>query len=386
MFIVKCLLLGLAACIVSACGTNSVPPAKGAPPTSPETQTPREQAPAEQVTFEERSETYANGNVQSKGKVSIREGKELPEGLWTHWYEDGKKAGEVSYKDGKEDGPIRMWHRNGKERMSGTMKKGEPSGTVVFSRENGNKERTENYRDGTLHGVIESWYESGQLANRHSMAAGKADGTDQGWYPNGKEMFRKSFKKGLMEGKSMAWYKSGSKRWELTFVKGRLHGLYTRWYRDGEKWFEGSYAGGLKDGSWISQHHNRAPRLEATYAAGKTVSELCFSKKGSKRKCDDDEASTLRGDHESDSDRPQGDLEEFGEIYLMHLSDQKDKMCACDTEACVQGVSAYMDKFAFEFQGLRPGPAADVQLKSIGREITACREALGSEYRGLYKK
>lgn len=79
-------------------------------------------------------------------------------------------------------------------------------------------------------------------------------------------------------------------------------------------------------------------------------------------------------------------LEQFGAIYLSRLSGLKDELCTCHDDACVQDVLGHMDKFAFEFQGFQPPPAADTQLKSIGREITACREALGSEYRGLYKE
>jgi antitoxin component YwqK of YwqJK toxin-antitoxin module len=257
---------------------------------------------------------------------------------------------------------------------------------MTFWYENGNKERAEHYRDGNLHGAIESWYESGQISSRHHEAAGKADGVDEGWYPDGKEMFRKSFKNGLAEGKSVAWYDNGSRRWEFNFSKGRLHGLYTRWYRDGQTWFEGSYANGQTDGPWKAHHHNRAPSFEGTYASGKIVSQRCWSEKRKKRECNDDEPSDLRDDYESDSDGPQGELEKFGEIYLMHLSEQKDKLCACDDDACVQNVSGYMDKFAWEFQGIQPSPTADIQLKSIGREISACRSALGSEYRGLYKQ
>jgi antitoxin component YwqK of YwqJK toxin-antitoxin module len=340
----------------------------------------------EEEKLEVRTEKYPNGQLQTKGKVSVRDGEDIQVGVWTHWFEDGSKAAEVSYKDGNEEGPMRMWHPNGKEKMSATLKNGKPSGTANFWYENGNKERTEHYRDGAYHGSIESWYENGQIANRHNMVDGKAEGADQGWYPNGKEMFSKLFKDGLADGKATAWYESGSRRWEFTYLKGQLHGSYTRWYRDGQIWFEGSYAGGQPDGSWKAHHHNRAPLLEATYAAGKVVSQRCWSNKRKKRKCDDDETSELRGDYESDADQPKGNREQFGEIYLMHLSEQKDKLCACDDDACVQKVSGFMDKFAFEFQGIQPSPAAGTQLTSIGREITACRAALGSEYRGLYKQ
>ena len=57
-----------------------------------------------------------------KRKVIFKDGK--PDGLLTHWYENGQKKGEGSLKDGKPDGLGTQWYKNGQKMWEETYKDG----------------------------------------------------------------------------------------------------------------------------------------------------------------------------------------------------------------------------------------------------------------------
>ena len=52
--------------------------------------------------------------------------KKIPRnGLYTEWYENGKKFKEEPYKDGKQDGLWTWWYENGQKEVQNTFKDGE---------------------------------------------------------------------------------------------------------------------------------------------------------------------------------------------------------------------------------------------------------------------
>ena len=75
--------------------------------------------PNEETPFTGRTESF-HENGQKKGEVTFKDGK--PEGPWTGWYENGQKTSETNYKDGKYHGlstegvGSRTGRRKGKEK------------------------------------------------------------------------------------------------------------------------------------------------------------------------------------------------------------------------------------------------------------------------------
>ena len=53
---------------------------------------------------------------------------EKEDGLWTVWYENGKKRSEKTYKDGKEDGLVTLWYENGQTKEILNFKDGKEHG------------------------------------------------------------------------------------------------------------------------------------------------------------------------------------------------------------------------------------------------------------------
>jgi antitoxin component YwqK of YwqJK toxin-antitoxin module len=53
-------------------------------------------------------------------------------GVWTSWYENGKKNSEQNYINGQEDGEYNVWHPNGKQYIKGKYKMGQEIGVWSF--------------------------------------------------------------------------------------------------------------------------------------------------------------------------------------------------------------------------------------------------------------
>ena len=64
---------------------------------------------------------YNNGQIDIMGMLD-KDGKQV--GLYTRWYENGKKQFEGTYKNGKKDGLFTWWYGNGKKEYEGTYKNG----------------------------------------------------------------------------------------------------------------------------------------------------------------------------------------------------------------------------------------------------------------------
>ena len=63
---------------------------------------------------------HENGQKALEG--TFKDGK--PEGPTTMWYDNGQKWEEANYKDGKPEGPYTSWHKNGQKQSEATFKDG----------------------------------------------------------------------------------------------------------------------------------------------------------------------------------------------------------------------------------------------------------------------
>ena len=61
----------------------------------------------------------------------MKEGKK--NGVWTYYYLGGKKLKEMSFIEGKENGPMKEWFENGDISVEGEFENGEKSGKWIYS-------------------------------------------------------------------------------------------------------------------------------------------------------------------------------------------------------------------------------------------------------------
>ena len=79
------------------------------------------------------------------------------------WHENGQKAIETSFKDGKANGLQTKWHENGQKREEINYKDGKWDGLWVVWYKNGQKKLEENYKNGKLvEGSAKYWNSKGE--------------------------------------------------------------------------------------------------------------------------------------------------------------------------------------------------------------------------------
>ena len=132
------LLLGMG---MVGCGGNAPPAGEAALPATPnkpqanvdeppvQTVDASKLVPKDGLMYEGDSETPFTGvvvakheNGQKASETTFKDGK--PEGLVTTWSDSGQKQEEANYKDGKVQGPATKWHPNGQKSQEATFKDG----------------------------------------------------------------------------------------------------------------------------------------------------------------------------------------------------------------------------------------------------------------------
>ena len=79
------------------------------------------------------------------------------------WYDNGQKAGEMSFKENMPDGKTATWYESGKKKMQGQSVAGMATGFWTEWYENGTKQSAGTYLDGERNGDWSFWSDEGQL-------------------------------------------------------------------------------------------------------------------------------------------------------------------------------------------------------------------------------
>ena len=105
---------------------------------------------------------YESGRVRSAGKYE----HDVKVGVWTHWYENGQKQGEMDWVDGKPEGVVAEWYENGQLKNAGTWENGGRHGLSTWWYANGVKQKEVTYLNGEPDGVWTYWDSTGAVAKR----------------------------------------------------------------------------------------------------------------------------------------------------------------------------------------------------------------------------
>lgn len=132
------------------------------------------------------TDDYHNRNrvVYSAYTRAIRDekGTEFTVEVWhgraTGYHENGQKAWEGEYRDGKREGPFTTWAANGTRTGLSQVEGGLVHGTSTQWAADGRKIREETYQRGKLHGEARWWAPDGKLATTGTYREGVPwDGT-----------------------------------------------------------------------------------------------------------------------------------------------------------------------------------------------------------------
>ena len=106
------------------------------------------------------------------------------------------------------------------------------TGVAIKKYNNGQKALESNYKDGKPHGLQSVWYENGQKSSEFTVKDGKPHGLMTSWYENGQKKSENPWKDGYKDGLDTWWFENGQKRLEHTYKDGELISE-KRWDEDG---------------------------------------------------------------------------------------------------------------------------------------------------------
>ena len=110
--------------------------------------------------------------------------------------------------------------------------------------ENGKKASERNFKDGKLDGLYLAWYENGQKESEINFKDGKFDGLETVWWNYGQKASERNFKDGKKEGLHVSWYPNEQKQRETNYKDGKEEGLHVSWHKNGQKLVEVNYKDG----------------------------------------------------------------------------------------------------------------------------------------------
>ena len=96
-------------------------------------------------------EYWPNGKLRLRREI-VRNaaGEAIDNGLWTEWYDDGRKSYEAHYDHGQKNGLVTRWHRNGRKHME------------------------QHFLHGLRDGISRTWDQEGRLRKEEQHLAGPA--------------------------------------------------------------------------------------------------------------------------------------------------------------------------------------------------------------------
>lgn len=186
---------------------------------------------------EERKEYYDSGKLKSitTYRKNAKNDKDVKDGKYISFYENGNKKEEGFYKLNEREGPWKRWYCNGLLKKKEFYKAGEKEGTWLTWCENGRLKKETSYISGAINGVWKEWYCSGQLKNVGYYNA-KINPSAMGLMTSFEEwqLTRRSSKKELPEGVWKEWYENGLLKMIRIYKLGRRKFVWVKWNENGK--------------------------------------------------------------------------------------------------------------------------------------------------------
>jgi len=126
-----------------------------------------------------------DGVEEHNGLQYLKGTDDLFTGKTVSYHPNGKKAVEISYIQGKENGTNRQWYANGTLQNETQIKDGKLNGLWIDYYENGKKEQEITYEDDYMNGKCTRWYENGKVKEQGQNVHCREEGLWIFYYENG---------------------------------------------------------------------------------------------------------------------------------------------------------------------------------------------------------
>ena len=166
------------------------------------------------------------------------------------------------------DGPYTLYNENGQIAEELFYKKGLRYGPHTFYYENGQKKSCYYYVNDKLNGRFSEWFPNGQLHKLGRFKNGDRSGIYQEWHENGQLLQKTHYQHDKEHGLSETWNVNGIRTSETHYDLGDRHGVYRFWFPNGQLGEESNYLRGHQTGFSRKYHPNGNPSEIANYYVG----------------------------------------------------------------------------------------------------------------------
>ena len=230
---------------------------------------------------------HQNGSKSIEGYYN----QNLPDSLWTFYFESGVAKSSGHYKLGEAVGLWKYYYENGNLKSTGSFHDGLQDSSWIHFYENGKIKQEAQYQNGNEIGKWSYYFESGPIkasTQYDSLSIGfhleytldgtiKAQGQKAGlkstgkwsyYYPDGQLESRGTYYNGNKEGVWINYYKNGNIKSSGIFVNGLKTGKWTYYHSNGSLQSEGQMTENLQDGQWKMYASNGTLQSYGKYAQG----------------------------------------------------------------------------------------------------------------------
>ncbi|MBR9997352.1 MAG: toxin-antitoxin system YwqK family antitoxin [Cyclobacteriaceae bacterium] len=202
-----------------------------------------------------------------KETITVIDGqKQIRDGKYISFYENGNKKSEGFYKNDEPTGFWNYYYESGKLKMRGGLRGNTNYGLWRFYFENGNVSMEGEIYNGQREGKWNFYFENGLLKSSGEFKNGERCGIWNHYYED-KSIKAQAYYKGE-HGLYREFYADGKIRMEGFNLNGKSDSLWTYYYENGIKQAEGRYKEGHRNGEWTYFHENGNISANGTYDMG----------------------------------------------------------------------------------------------------------------------
>ena len=160
-------------------------------------------------------------NGQLKSEITYKDGKK--NGPYTWYWDNGNISDQGAYKDGKLDGPIKVYYYTGELQIEGVLKDRQKVGIVRGYYKNGQLKSEGTYRNDERNGPLKSYFKNGKLRSDELFKNDVQVGPFQYYHENGQLRLKGTRKNdGVKDGVVKEYDDSGKLIGEYTWKDDEL--------------------------------------------------------------------------------------------------------------------------------------------------------------------
>lgn len=195
-------------------------------------------------------------------------------------YDKEQLISDIEYKNGKENGILKIYKTTGKIFLEGTYKDGKPHGVIKEYNDDGTLFSYDEFKNGLPHGTSIIYHKDGKPIKEWHYTDGKDSGIGKVYYPSGKLQLEVNHDKGELK----YFYENGTLNTLAHFDNHGYHGAWTIYTEDGQTTAEIVYNKGQPQSGYCIDANNQKIEFTTTdfEVFAKTNQTPCNIKKTAK--------------------------------------------------------------------------------------------------------